>query len=159
MNALTPYDPFGKSWLDPFKDVREMQSRFANLFNRMPVKREIGKEEALGMAEWMPAVDIVEDEKEYLIKAELPEVRRDDVKVTVQDGVLALAGERKFEKEEKGRKFHRVERAFGSFNRTFELPTDANAGKITAEFKDGLLKVHLPKSEEAKPRSVEVKIG
>lgn len=159
MNALTPLDPFRTSWLDPLKDMREMQSRFANLFNRMPLKGEIGKEETLGVSEWMPAVDIVEDEKEYLIKAELPEVRREDVKVTVQDGVLALAGERKFEKEEKGRKFHRVERAFGCFNRTFELPTDASAGKITAEFKDGLLKVHLPKSEEAKPRSVDVKIG
>lgn len=159
MNALTPLDPFRTTWLDPLKDMREMQNRFANLFNRMPLKGEMGKEETMGVSEWMPAVDIVEDDKEYLIKAELPEVRREDVKVTVQDGVLALAGERKFEKEEKGRKFHRVERAFGSFNRTFELPSDASAGKITAEFKDGLLKVHLPKSEEAKPRSVDVKIG
>jgi HSP20 family protein len=145
--------------LDPFKEMRDMQSRFANLFNRLPMKKENGKEELLGTTEWMPAVDIVEDEKEYLIKAELPEIRKEDLKVTVQDGVLALAGERKFEKEEKGKKFHRVERAFGTFSRTFELPIDANTVKITAEFKDGLLKVHLPKSDEAKPRSVDVKIG
>ena len=160
MNGLTQYDPFRMTpSLDPFKEMRDMQARFANLFNRLPMKKENGKEELLGVTEWMPAVDIVEDEKEYLIKAELPEIRKEDLKVTVQDGVLALTGERKFEKEEKGKKFHRVERAFGNFSRTFELPIDANTVKITAEFKDGLLKVHLPKSDEAKPRSVDVKIG
>ena len=160
MNGLTQYDPFRMTPpLDPFKEMRDMQARFASLFNRLPMKKENGKEELMGATEWMPAVDIVEDEKEYLIKAELPEIRKEDLKVTVQDGVLALTGERKFEKEEKGKKFHRVERAFGNFSRTFELPIDANAVKITAEFKDGLLKVHLPKSEDAKPRSVDVKIG
>ena len=159
MNALTPFDPFRMPSFDPFKEMRDLQTRFSSLFNRVPVKGEIGKEEALAVTEWMPAVDSVEDEKEYLIKAELPEVRKEDVHVTVQEGVLALRGERKFEKEEKGKKFHRVERAYGSFSRTFELPTNANAAKILAEFKDGVLKVHLPKSEEGRPRTVEVKIG
>ncbi|PYQ10844.1 MAG: heat-shock protein Hsp20 [Acidobacteria bacterium] len=151
MNALVPFDPI--------KEMRDLQSRFSLLYNRLPVKGEKGKEESLTPAEWMPPVDIVEDEKEYLIKAELPDVHREEVHVTVQDGLLSLAGERKFEKEEKGKKFHRVERVFGSFNRTFELPDDANSAKILAEFKDGVLKVHLPKSEGAKQRAVEVKIG
>jgi HSP20 family protein len=168
MNGLTQFDPFNKmtsfdplrmSVFDPFKDMRDLQTRFTSLFNRVPVKGENAKEESLALAQWMPAVDIAEDDKEYMIKAELPDVRREDVHVMVQDGVLSLTGERKFEKEEKGKKYHRVERAYGSFSRTFELPMDANAGKIAAEFKDGVLKVHLPKSEEARPRSVEVKIG
>lgn len=167
MNGLTQFDPFKMTSFDPFratlfdpiKEMRDLQNRFSTMFNRVPLKNEELKEEALSLTQWMPAVDIVEDDKEYLIKAELPDVKREDVHVKVQDGTLSLAGERKFEKEEKGKKFHRVERAFGTFTRTFELPMDANAAKIVAEFKDGILKVHLPKSEEAKPRAIEVKIG
>ncbi len=104
-------------------------------------------------------MDITEDDKEYLIKAELPEVKKEDVKLTAHDDVLTITGERKYEKEEKGKKYHRVERAYGSFERSFTLPEDADAGKIAAEFKDGVLKVHLPKSEKARPKSIEVKIG
>jgi len=167
MNGLTQFDPFKMTSFDPFratlfdpiKEMRDLQNRFTTMFNRVPLKGEELKEETLALTQWMPAVDIVEDEKEYLIKAELPDVKREDVHVKVQDGILSLAGERRFEKEEKGKKFHRVERAFGTFTRTFELPMDANAAKIMAEFKDGILKVHLPKSEEARPRAVEVKIG
>jgi len=79
-------------------------------------------------------VDIVEDEKEYLIKAELPEVKKEDVKLTVENGVLTLSGERKFEKEEDNKRYHRIERAYGSFVRSFSLPDDADDGKVTAEF-------------------------
>jgi HSP20 family protein len=104
-------------------------------------------------------VDIVEHDTEYLIKAELPGVKKDDVKVTVQDDVLTITGERTFEKEEKGRKYHRVERAYGRFARSFTLPEDSDGNKVAAEFNDGVLKVHLPKSERAKPKSIEVKIG
>jgi HSP20 family protein len=158
MNALTPFDPIRMMPLDPFREMREFQSRLSTLFNRLPLRTN-GKEEALALTEWVPAVDIVEDDKEYLIKAELPEVKKEDVHVTVQEGVLNLVGERKFEKEEKGKKYHRVERAYGSFSRTFELPMNSNPSKILAEFKDGILKVHLPKSEEARPRMVDVKVG
>lgn len=105
------------------------------------------------------AVDITEDEKEYVIKAELPEVKKEDVKLTVQDNVLAISGERKYEKEEKDKKYHRVERAYGSFLRSFTLPEDADGSKVAAEYKDGLLKVHLPKAERAKPKSIEVKVS
>ena len=110
------------------------------------------------VSEWAPLVDLVEDDKEYLIKAELPEVKKEDVKVTVENGVLSIGGERKFEKEEENKKYHRIERAYGSFMRSFALPQDAAGDKINAEFKDGVLKVHLPKSAEAKPKSIDVKI-
>src|SRR2546426_2987313 len=99
------------------------------------------------VADWAPAVDITEDDKEYLIKAEIPEVEKKDVKVTVQDGVLTIQGERKKETEEKDNKrFHRVEHFYGTFVRSFTLPEDAAEDKTRAEFKDGLLLVHLPKA-------------
>jgi HSP20 family molecular chaperone IbpA len=90
---------------------------------------------------------------EYLVKADLPEMKKDDVKVTVENGILIVSGERKAEREEKKKKFHRIERSFGSFQRTFTFPEDADAAKIAAEFKDGVLKVHLPKSPTAKPKT------
>ncbi len=104
-------------------------------------------------------VDITEDDKEYLIKAELPEIKKEDVKITVQNNVLAISGERKYEKEEKDKKYHRVERAYGSFLRSFTLPEDADGSKVAAEYKDGILTVHLPKSEKAKPKSIDVKVS
>jgi HSP20 family protein len=118
-----------------------------------------GGQEALTVAQWTPLVDITEDEKEYLIKAELPEMKKEDVRLTVENDVLAISGERKFEKEEKGRKYHRVERAYGSFVRSFSLPEDADGSKVTADFKDGVLQVHLPKSVKAKPKAIEIKVG
>jgi len=151
MNAITRWDPF--------RELDELQTRLSALFGRAPVRKNGSKDEALAVAEWAPVVDIVEDDNEYLIKAELPEVKKEDVKVTVQDDVLTISGERMFEKEEKGRKYHRMERAYGSFARSFTLPEDADGEKVAAEFKDDVLKVHLPKSEQAKPKSIEVKIG
>jgi HSP20 family protein len=113
----------------------------------------------MAVTEWSPLVDISEDDKEYLIKAELPDVKKEDVKVTAEAGTLTIMGERKFEKEVKGRKYHRVERAYGSFGRSFSLPDDASPAKVSAEFKDGMLTVHLVKDEKAKPQQVEVKIS
>lgn len=109
-------------------------------------------------SQWSPAVDIVEDDKEFLVKAELPEVKKENVHVTVENGVLTIYGERKFEKEEKNRRYHRVERSFGSFSRSFSLPEGADASKVHAEFKDGILQVHMQKSETAKPKQIEVKV-
>ena len=151
MNAVTRWDPF--------RELDELQNRLSSLFGRAPLRRNGDKDEAITVAEWAPLVDIVEDDNEYLIKAELPEVKKEDVKVTVQDNVLTISGERQYEKEEKGKKYHRVERAYGSFARSFTLPEDADGEKVAAEFKNGVLKVHLPKSEKAKPKSIEVKIG
>ena len=141
------------------REFEELQSRLATLIARAPVRTPSGKEEALTVAEWAPLVDIVEDDKEYLIKAEVPEVKKDDVRVTVQDDVLTITGERTLEKEEKGKKYHRVERSYGRFVRSFTLPEDAAGNKVAAEFKDGVLRIHLPKSEKAKPKTIEVKIG
>ena len=148
MNGLTKWNPF--------RELEDIQNRLSSLFGRTPM-RGLG-EEAITVSEWTPLVDISEDDKEYLIKAELPEVKKEDVKVTVENGVLTITGERKFEKAEKGKKYHRVERAYGSFLRSFTLPEGAAGDKINAEFKDGVLKVHLAKSAEAKPKSINVKV-
>jgi len=126
------------------------------LFGSWPAFPE--KEEALLPTEWAPRVDITETEKEFVIKAELPEVKKEEVKVTVENGVLSIAGERKIEKEEKGKKYHRVERAYGRFERSFTLPEGMEPKKVTSEFKDGMLTVHLPKNPETKPKTVEVKV-
>jgi HSP20 family protein len=142
---------------DPFRELEDMSERLNRMFAR-PALRSSGKE-TLTVADWVPTVDISETDEEYLIKAELPEVKKEDVKLSVHDDVLSISGERKYEKEEKGKKFHRVERAYGSFTRSFTLPDDADAAKIAAEYKDGVLKVHLPKSEKAKPKSIEVKVS
>jgi HSP20 family protein len=136
--------------------MEEMSERFNRLFGRGLTTR-IGGEETLTSIDWVPDVDIIESEKEYLIKAELPEVKKEDVKVSVEKGVLTIQGERKQEKEEKGKKFHRIERSYGSFERSFTLPDDADEGKVSAEFKDGILSVHLAKSEKAVPKPIEVK--
>ncbi|MEW6681340.1 MAG: Hsp20/alpha crystallin family protein [Nitrospirota bacterium] len=144
---------------DPFKELDELQGRLSTLFGRAPVRKAGEREERMTLTDWAPLVDVIEDEKEYLVKAELPEVKKDDVKISVQDDVLTVSGERTQEKEEKGKKFHRIERAYGSFSRSFTLPEDADASKISADFKNGVLTVHLPKSERAKPKSIEVKIS
>jgi HSP20 family protein len=111
------------------------------------------------MAEWAPAVDVQETDGEYLIKADLPDVKKEDVHVELQDGMLCLRGERRQEKEEKGKKFHRIERAYGQFERRLALPSEVDSQKVAAEFKNGVLNVHLPKSAHAKPRAIEVKVS
>jgi len=118
-----------------------------------------GGKEALTVAQWSPLADITEDEKEYLIRAELPDMKKEEVRLTVENAVLKISGERKFEKEEKGKKYHRVERAYGSFVRSFTLPEDADGTMVSADFKDGMLQVHLPKSQKAKPKTIEIKVG
>src|SRR5881409_943798 len=151
MNAITRWDPF--------RELDELQSRLSTLFGRAGLRKNGAKDEAVAVAEWAPLVDICEDDNEYLIKAELPEVKKEDVKVTAEGGTLTIMGERKFEKEEKNKKYHRVERAYGSFGRSFSLPDDASPAKVTAEFKDGVLTVHLAKDEKAKPQQIEVKVA
>jgi len=139
--------------------MEALQHGLNSLMNRVPVRSPQGQEEPMAVAEWAPLVDISEDDKEYLIKAELPEVTKEDVKITVEDGSVTIMGERRFEKEEKGKKYHRVERTFGTFGRTFSLPDDARPANVRAEFKDGVLTVHLAKDEKAKPQQVEIKVS
>jgi len=143
---------------DPFRELEEMSNRLNRIFDR-PVLRTGNGKEALTIADWMPSVDISETDTEYLIKAELPEVNKEDVKVTLEDGVLTIQGERRQEKEEKNKKFHRVERSYGSFVRSFTLPDYVDDAKVKAEFKEGILSLHLPKSVKAKPKAIEVKVG
>ena len=158
MNTLLRWDPMSRTQWNPFKDRDELESRLATMLSTRAVTGNGGKE-ALTVAQWSPLVDITEDEKEYLIKAELPDMKKEDVRLTVENDVLAISGERTFEKEEKGKKYHRVERAYGSFVRRFTLPEDAEGSKVSADFKDGMLQVHLPKSQKAKPKTIEIKVG
>jgi len=142
-----------------YKELEALQNGLSSLFARPQGPRAQGQEEPMRVADWAPLVDICEDPTEYLIKAELPEVNKEDVKITLEDGMLTITGDRKFEKEEKGKKYHRVERAYGSFVRTFSLPDDASPGKVTAVFKDGVLRVHLVKDEKARPQQIEVSVS
>ena len=119
---------------------------------------QLGNQEIMTTGDWTPRVDISETDKEFLIKAEIPEVNKEDVKVTVDNGVLTIRGERKQEKEEKNKKFHRIERFFGSFARSFTLPENADEEKIEALFKDGILNLQIPKLSEKKPKGIDVKI-
>jgi len=143
---------------EPVRELEELQDRFSNLLGRPLLRRTNGKE-GITLADWSPLADITEDDQEYLITAELPDVRKEDVKISVENGMLTISGERRFEKEEKRKKHHRTERSYGTFFRSFTLPSDANADKIKAKFKNGLLMVHLPKNEKAKPKQIEVQVA
>lgn len=138
---------------EPFREMDEFFKGFAPTFWRTPVTRPLE-----GMYEFMPLADIVEHEKEYLIKIDLPEVPKEAVKVLFEDGVLTVKGERKVEKEVKGEKVHRTERYFGEFERSFVLPEDIDPKLIKAEAKDGVLTVHMPKTETPKARPLAITI-
>ncbi len=111
------------------------------------------------VAEWAPLVDVIEDDKQYLIKVELTETPKENVQVKVENGVLTISGERRSEKEDKGRRFHRIERAYGRFERTFGIPDDADDSKVSADFKDGVLQVRIAKRENARPKVIDVKVN
>ena len=136
---------------------RELEDIF-DRYMRVVGHPRAGSQEVIGTGDWAPRVDIAETDKAFEIKAEIPEVNKEDVKVTVHNGVLTIQGERKQEKEQKGKKFHRVERLYGSFTRSFTLPDNVDETKISASFKDGVLNLQIQKTEEAKPKSIEVKV-
>jgi HSP20 family protein len=139
---------------EPFRDLVATQDRFNRLFNDA-FSRAFGESE-LGTQSWTPAVDIYETEHNLVLKAELPGVEPKDVEARVEDGTLYLKGERKFEKEVKEENFHRVERSYGSFVRSFTLPGSVDAEKVSAEYKDGILTLTMPKKEEAKPKTIKI---
>jgi HSP20 family protein len=143
---------------NPFRELEDVSNRLNSLFGKLPARTETGTD-MLAVADWMPTVDISETDAGYLIKAEIPEVKKEDVKVNIQDGMLTISGERHQEKEEKNQKFHRIERAYGSFSRSFRMPDDADENTVNAEFKDGMLNVTLPKSKKAESKSVSVSIA
>ena len=157
MNTLIRWDPFKTRW-NPLQEREELESQLATLFGLREVTGNGGKE-SLTVAQWSPLVDITETQHEYLIKAEVPDMKKEDVRLRVENDLLTMSGERKFEKEDKGLKHHRIERAYGSFTRSFSLPEDADGSKVTADYKDGMLHVHLPKSEKATAKAIEIKVG
>ena len=138
---------------EPFREMDEMFKGFAPLLGRLPTTRPL--EEGY---EFMPLADIVERDKEYLIKVDLPDVPKEEVKVLFDDGVLTVKGERKVEKEVKGEKVHSTERFFGMFERSFVLPDDVDTKAIRAEAKEGVLTIHLPRTavEKARPLAISI---
>lgn len=143
---------------NPFNELEDISNRLNQIFAR-PVAQSESGQQMLKMADWAPSVDISETDKAFVIKAEIPEVKKEDVKVTIDDGMITIQGERKMEKEEKGKKFHRIERSYGSFVRSFCLPDGVDESKAKAEFKDGMINVTLPKSEKAKSKAVEIAVS
>jgi HSP20 family protein len=140
---------------DPFRDLTVLRDRMNRLFeDAFPTLRLEDSE--LMQATWSPAVDIYETENELVLSAELPGVNEKDVEIKVEDGTLSIKGERKLEKETKEENYHRIERAYGSFFRSFTLPNYVDYDNISAEFENGLLKVHMPKKTEVKPKKVKI---
>jgi HSP20 family protein len=140
---------------EPFRDVDDVFDRFvADSLRRWPRPPAEGRV----ASDWAPAADVSETEGEYLIKADLPAVRKEDVSLTVQDGVLTLSGERRQEKHAESEKLHRVERTYGSFARRFALPENVDEQGIRAESRDGVILIHIPKQkvEQPQPRQIEI---
>lgn len=140
-----------------WEPMREMESFFDRCARTMGMGGN-GVQELMTTADWSPRVDISESENAFLIKAEVPGVKKEDVKVNLEDGVLSIQGERKQEKEEKGKRFHRIERSYGNFYRSFTLPENIDKTKIKASFNEGLLNLQIPKTKETIPHATEVKI-
>ena len=144
--------------VNQLREMDQGQNRLNQFLGGFPNWLGSGETHSLAVADWSPEIDISQDNHEYLLKADLPEMKKEDVRVTVEDGILCVSGERKSEKEDHKRKFHRIERSFGSFRRSFTLPEDTDSTKVTADFRDGVLKVHLPTTTTAKSKAVLVKV-
>ena len=145
---------------EPFRELDDLFSRYSPLFGRLPATCSTRADlETAEAPAWRPVANISETETEYLIKAELPEVSKEDVRVTVDEGVITISGERRNGVEHKDEKLHRVESFYGSFARSFRLPDDADAAAIQAESRNGVLKVRVPKQPAARARTVEVQVN
>jgi HSP20 family protein len=142
---------------EPLRDLLTTQREFDRLF-REAFTPFFGEGE-LSTRTWAPPVDIYETDNDIVVKAELPGIEPKDVEVKVEDNTLYLKGERKFEKETKEDNYHRVERSYGAFARSFSLPSSINTEKVKAEYKDGLLTLTLPKREEAKPKTIKIDVS
>ena len=139
---------------EPFRGVSSLQNQINRLFNEAFDRSEEGS-----LTPWAPAVDIYETEQELVVKADLPDVKPEDLDIRVENNVLTIRGERKFEKKVSEDKYLRVERAYGSFSRSFSLASTVNAEAIKADYKDGVLALTIPKREEAKPKQIKVQVG
>lgn len=147
---------------NPFREIEELFDRYSRAMGGSVAQlpSQSGSRETLARPDWIPAVDIIEKKDSYQLKVELPEVKRDDVRVSVDNGVLTIAGERRLEQEDSDEAGHhrRLERYYGSFARSFTLPEEADEGQIDASYQDGMLTLTIPKSEKPAPRSIEVKV-
>lgn len=140
---------------NPLAELDQIQRRINRVF--LDPAAAMPREEAF--ADFAPAIDVQETETDFIVKADLPDVKKDDIKIQMQEGVLSIEGERRKEKEETGKRFHKVEREYGRFIRSFALPTPVDPAAVRAEFKDGVLTVFLPKVPESKPKQIDVKIA
>ncbi len=139
---------------DPFRELLDLQRGINELF-----EGSFGTPRGeVALRAWTPSVDVYEDENAFLIKLDLPEVNRDDVKVSLNENTLSISGERRFENEQKRENYHRVERSYGQFYRSFTLPPNVDTTAIDAKFKDGVLRLTLPKKEETKPKQIDVEV-
>jgi len=139
----------------PFREFEDLFNRY----NRMPRRDVTTGGNGDAAMDWRPVANISETDKEYVIKAELPEVSKDDIEVKANDGVITIKGERRMEQTSEDEKQHRVESFYGSFSRSFSLPADVDEAAITAESKDGVLKVHLPKIAVVEPKAIDIKVA
>jgi HSP20 family protein len=142
----------------PFRELSTMQERMNKLFEDV-MRSPNRSDEGFAVAAWAPAVDIYETDKEIVMKAELPEMQEKDIEIKVEDNILIVAGERRMEKEVKEENYHRIERSYGSFHRSFTLPQTVDRENIKASYKDGVLKVVLPKRVVLKPKQIKIEVG
>jgi HSP20 family protein len=139
---------------DPFRDLRSLQDEVNRLFSTN-LSRAFG-EEGIARGAWNPSVDIYENKDQIVLEAELPGMKREDFDLSIENNVITLRGERRFEKKDESDNYHRVERAYGSFTRSFTLPQTVQAESVTAEYRNGVLRVVMPKREEVKARRIEI---
>jgi HSP20 family protein len=139
---------------DPFRDIVTLRERMNRMFEDIVTQK--GEDKDIVSSSWAPAVDIYETEGELVLQAEIPGIDEKDIEISIEDNTLTLKGERKFEKETKEENYHRIERSYGSFFRSFTLPPYVDAEKVEAEHESGILKVHMPKKPELKPRKIRI---
>ena len=139
---------------DPFRDLSMLQDRMNRLFD--DAGRPWRTDEPAATTSWSPSVDIFETEGEIVVKAELPGMDRKDIQLNLENNVLSLRGERKFQKETKDDNYHRIERSYGVFSRSFSIPATVDEERIRADYKDGVLKIVLPKKDQAKPKQIKI---
>jgi HSP20 family protein len=143
---------------NPISEFEDMMNRYNRMFGLARTNGEREGKDLFSRSDWAPAVDIKETPEAFMVEAELPGMSKDDVKVTVHDGVLTIQGERKSEEETKDKKLHRIERFYGSFMRRFTLPDNADENSVKANFKDGLLTLSIQKAEPKEPKAIEVEV-
>jgi len=143
---------------EPLRDLVFTHDHFNQLFNET-FARAFGDQKEVSLRTWVPPVDICETEDSLVLKAELPGIKSDDVEIRVEDNTLYLKGERKFEKEAKDENFHQVERSYGTFSRSFSLPSSIDSDKVKAEYQNGILTLTMPKREEAKPKTIKIDVS